>query len=160
MLAQGASFEKYELPYLGGNPLKIQGSFTYENGQDGPLFVFHEGRTHGLSLYIKNGLLYCGFRTWTEDHIENITTTNLDKNNNFELNLGQDGRVSISLNGKIVKCFQSPWPMPVQAGNSHYLTGTWHIGTAGLEWFTPIGNYGQDEVYPGNIFPVKVKINK
>ena len=43
---------------------------------------------------------------------------------------------------------------------SNYLTGTWNIGTAGSKWFTPIGNYGQDEVYPGKIFPVKVKINR
>ena len=68
VMVQGGSYKDYDIPYLGGNPLKIEGSFTYENGQDGPLFVFHEGGTHGLSMYVKNGILYCGFRTWTEDH--------------------------------------------------------------------------------------------
>ncbi|MDG2397104.1 MAG: sulfatase-like hydrolase/transferase [Flavobacteriaceae bacterium] len=158
VMVQGGSYKDDDIPYLGGKPLKIEGSFTYENGQDGPLFVFHEGRTHGLSMYIKNGILYCGFRTWTEDHIEKITILNLDKNNDFEVDLDHDGQVSITLNGKNIKQFQSPWPMPVQPGNINYLTGNWDIGTAGSKGFTPIGDYRKEHIYSGNIYQVQIQI--
>jgi arylsulfatase A-like enzyme len=160
VMEQGGSYKEYDIPYLGGKSLKIKGSFTYKKGQDGPLFVFYEGRTHGLSLYIKNNSFYCGVRTWNEDQIEKIAIKYLAKKNDFELNLGQDGQISITLNHKIVKQFYSSWPMPVQPGNTRYLTGTWNIGTAGSKLTTPIGDYKKKEVYPGTISPIKVETNK
>jgi hypothetical protein len=81
-----------------------------------------------------------------------------NENNDFEVNLDQDGQVSITLNGKNIKRFQSPWPMPVQPGNINYLTGNWDIGTAGSKWFTPIGDYRKEHEYSGKIYQVQIQI--
>lgn len=154
-MKQGNSYGKYDVPYLGGKTFKIKKSFAHKKGEEGPLLVFHESRTHGLSIYIKQNTLYCGFRTWGEDQIETIGK--LGQKNDFELSLDHHGRTSISLNGKLVKEFQSLWPMPVQAGNMYYLTGNWNVGKAGSKWIAPIGDYEKGQIYPNGISQVKLE---
>jgi len=155
-IEQGKTSSK-EGPYLGGQTLKITGSFTHSKGQEGPLVVFHEGDTHGLSIYIKQDKLYCGIRTWYDDQIEPINSQYLIGKNKFELKLESSGRVSVVLNGSPVTEFQSSWPMPVQPGKKQYLTGTWSIGKTESRWFKPIGNYEKENTYPGIINPVQVQ---
>lgn len=145
------------IPYLGGKPFNLEVKFTYTQTAKGPLVVFHDGNTHGLSVFIKDKSIFCGLRTWSEDQIEEISNELKKGENSLTLRLSPEGMVEAILNGKLAQRFQSSWPIPVQGGNKHFLTGSWTIGKPAGNWYRKIGNYN-NEKYTSDISGVKLSI--
>lgn len=157
LILPGAGKQKgYGLPYLGGRSLSIEFSFYHRTGQEGPLLCFHEGRTHGLSLYVDDSGLHAGFRTFYEDRHFKIPGTVVDGTNSLHIELRRDGLCAVSLNGRGAPAFRTAWPMPVQEGHMHYLTGEWFIGRSAPPWMGSIGAYDLNSSYPGAIGQIKL----
>ena len=46
----------------------------------------------------------------------------------FSLEINEDGRLQIKINGNMVLSEISDWPLPYQTGVPNYMNGTWQMG--------------------------------
>lgn len=156
---QGREYGGTDVPYLGGKPFTITADFSFSPGYEGPIFAFHEGQTHGLSLYVKNNSLFFGVRTFSVDQIE-LLSDKIEGGRNFlTISLNTEGMIEVSMSGKVVKRLRSSWPMPIQPGNTHFLSGTWMVGKPAPRWMGSIGSYERNSVYPGKINEICIDTN-
>lgn len=157
--SKGNTYRGGQVPYLGGTSFLMHVEFDYHHGYEGPIFVFHEGRTHGISLYVKESSLYSGFRTYSEDQVEVISDKLIDGVNSLSLNLNMEGVLEVIMNETDVARFKTSWPMPVQEGNKYFLTGEWSIGKTAHAWMGCIGAYESSSSYPGTIDQITIRTN-
>jgi arylsulfatase len=158
IFSQGETTHRRNTPYLGGKGWTLKTAFTWTEGDSGSIFTFQEGRAHGLTAYVQNGTLYFGLRKWGEDQILKISDKLVEGKINCEASLCKDGMLTVTINGKPAFSGKTNWPMPIQAGRTHALTGSWFAGSGGFNWIKPIGNNQQTEEYSGSIDVVEIQI--
>lgn len=157
-LNPGDTLQGRNNPYLGGRAWKMQLHFDYSQEAEGPLFTFHEGRAHGLSAFVCEGHLHLGFRTWGEDQILKLKDDLPEGKVSCSITLNKEGKVKASINGQHPFKESTDWPMPLQSGRKHYLTGAWYTASAGSRWVQPLGNYQHGDTYSDSIQTIQIQL--
>ncbi len=149
-----------EGPYLNSKSFKLDVDLDIKAGDSGPVITNYEG-PHGFSLYLMNGIVYMGFKTWNETEVFPVIKNVKPGNIRFTCILGKDGTLKVmSDDGTVLSESMTKWPKPYQDGRHEYLTGTYTAGLygSGRRIPPPIGDYERGKDFTGKINLLKLTV--
>ena len=114
-------------PDIRGKTIKIKSQFVNSQSLTSPLFSFSQGNTHGLFVFLSENKLQVILRTYYENKVWQTGSIGIGKKH-FSLEINEDGRLQIKINGNMVLSEISDWPLPYQTGVPNYMNGTWQMG--------------------------------
>ncbi len=134
-----------DAPRIANRPLVI--SAEIDSGAGDGVIVAQGGTANGYALYVENGKLAFALRTARQITVVSAPDP-LDRGQlKLQAQLAQDGRVTLSVNGKQVADGTAPGLIPAQPARG--LTVGSDTG--------PVGNYGRPNTFPGKITRVRVQ---
>ncbi len=134
-----------DAPRIANRPLVI--SAEIDSGAGDGVIVAQGGTANGYALYVENGKLAFALRTARQITVVSAPDP-LDRGQlKLQAQLAQDGRVTLSVNGKQVADGAAPGLIPAQPARG--LTVGSDTG--------PVGNYGRPNTFPGKITRVRVQ---